>query len=767
MRSLFYRALVCLLVCAPAPFDALGQQQTSATITGVVTDPNGAVLAGARVSAKNVATRQTRHAVADEQGRYTLFNLAPGQYELKATGDNFLAVSREVSLGAAENLNVDFPLPLRPVSESVQVEAETELAAVPGGTALVPLKEIEQSRASNLKDVLSFTPGVLAQSRFGADESQLSIRGSGLRSNFHSRGVNLLINGLPYQDADGFGDYESLDLLATERVEVWKGANALRFGANSMGGAINFMTYTGETAPRLQINLVGGAYGFFKGQISTGYAKGSFDYYLSVSDTEMSGFREHSDQGRQRFYGNLGWKLDENTDLRAEVIYANVAEKLPGALTRQEYSADPRQADPNNVMNDWGRFYDFVRVGARATRRIGNQHQIVVSLYGQYRNMDHPIFQVIDEDARSFGGEVRYSFNGSIRDRRNRLVVGFAPQFGNVGTRWYANTGGGRGAETNRFSTRARNYGLYFENQLDITNRLTLVAGGRADWATRSYTDLFTTDGDRSDRRAYKAFSPKVGFVWRVFEQAQIFGNVSRSYEAPLLLELTSFAGFGSSGFLDLKAQDTWQYELGTRGQINSRVDWDVAFFDAEIENEIINTNVRPFVAAPFTIPSYRNAPQTRHLGLEVGANALLKQNLFDEDDRLSWRTAYTWSRFRFVDDPTFGDNYIPGAPRHLLRSELRYEHPRGFWVAPNVDWSPSDYFADSANTLSNDSYGVLNLKAGYDWRSFGLYFEAANLTDRLYSASVVVDNELGRYLEPANKRSAFIGLRWRMGEKR
>jgi iron complex outermembrane receptor protein len=749
------------------PAYVTGHRQASATITGVVTDPSGAILAGARVSAKNPATAQTRHAVADEQGRYTLFNLAPGLYVLKATGDDFLAVSREVRVGASENLSIDFQLALRPVSETVQVEAETEMATVPGGTALVSQKEIAQSRAGNLKDVLNFTPGVLAQSRFGADESQLSIRGSGLRSNFHSRGINLLINGLPYQDADGFGDYESLDLLATERVEVWKGANALRFGANSMGGAINFVTYTGETAPRLRINLIGGAHGFFKGQISTAYAKGNFNYYLSASDTELSGFRDHSDQGRQRFYGNVGWKLDENTDLRADVIYANVAEKLPGALTRAEYFGNPRQADPINVLDDWGRFYDFVRVGAGLTRRIGSQHQIVVNLYGQYRNMDHPIFQVIDEDARSFGGEVRYIFNGSIKVKRDRLVVGFAPQFGNVGTRWYDNVGGGRGVQTNRFGTRARNYGLYFENQLDITNRLTLVAGGRADWATRRYRDLFPSDGDRSDRRTYKAFSPKLGFVWRAFEQAQIFGNVSRSYEPPLLLELTSFAGFGSSGFLDLKAQDTWQYELGTRGQINNRIDWDVAFFDAEIDNEIINANVRPSASAPFTIPSYRNAPKTRHLGLEVGASALLTQNLIDTDDRLSWRTAYTWSRFRFVDDPAFGDNFIPGAPRHLLRSELRYEHPRGFWIAPNIDWSPSTYFADSANTFSNDSYAVLNLKAGYDWRSFGLYFEAANLADRLYSASVVVDNELGRYLEPANRRSAFVGLRWRMGEKK
>ena len=59
-------------------------------------------------------------------------------------------------------------------------------------------------------------PGLFekVQPGFGADESQFSIRGSGLRSNFHERGVNLFINGTPYQDADGFSDFEAIELQA-------------------------------------------------------------------------------------------------------------------------------------------------------------------------------------------------------------------------------------------------------------------------------------------------------------------------------------------------------------------------------------------------------------------------------------------------------------------------------------------------------------------------------------------------------------------------
>ena len=134
---------------------------------------------------------------------------------------------------------------------------------MPGGTAVIGEREIGESRASNLKDVLDFTPGVMIRPRFGAaDESQLSIRGSGLRNNFHLRGVNVLIDGFVYGQADGFSDFESLELLTTKRIEVYKGANALRFGGNTLGGAINLVTKTGDDEGLLELRSEAGSFGF-------------------------------------------------------------------------------------------------------------------------------------------------------------------------------------------------------------------------------------------------------------------------------------------------------------------------------------------------------------------------------------------------------------------------------------------------------------------------------------------------------------------------
>jgi len=188
-------------------------------------------------------------------------------------------------------------------------EAREELRRVPGATEVVGQQKIEQSRAANLKDALDFVPGVFVQPRFGAaDESQISIRGSGLRSNFHLRGLNILIDGFPYGNADGFSDFESLELLTTKRIEVYKGANALRFGGYTLGGAINLVTKTGYDTPLIELRSAAGSFGYLKNYVGTGQVYGPFDLYVGLSDTEVNGFRQHGDQIRRRAYASLGYR---------------------------------------------------------------------------------------------------------------------------------------------------------------------------------------------------------------------------------------------------------------------------------------------------------------------------------------------------------------------------------------------------------------------------------------------------------------------------
>jgi iron complex outermembrane receptor protein len=242
----------------------------------------------------------------------------------------------------------------------------------------------------------------------------------------------------------------------------------------------------------------------------------------------------------------------------------------------------------------------------------------------------------------------------------------------------------------------------------------------------------------------------------------QLFANASRMYEPPLLLEVNSFS---VPGFIDLSAQHAWQFEIGTRGR-SGGFQWDVAAYDIEIDDEIININVQPFPGAPFTVPTYRNAPETRHYGLEAGLGYELPGSVFLDSglrDRLGARVAYTSGRFEYVTDPDYAGNRLPGVPEHYIQGELEYNHPSGLSLKPNLEWAPGTYFVDSANTVEKDGWTTLGVRV--DWvlqqLNASVFVEARNLTNARYSPAVVVDDGSGRFFYPADGRSLYAGFRW------
>jgi iron complex outermembrane receptor protein len=328
--------------------------------------------------------------------------------------------------------------------------------------------------------------------------------------------------------------------------------------------------------------------------------------------------------------------------------------------------------------------------------------------------------------------------------------------------RQYQNVRGEHGALTKNQKDRVAASALYFEDVLNITPRFAAVLGGRAENTTRRSKDFFLANGDQSDKRVFKPVTPRAGFTYALPSRSQLFGNVSRTYEPPLLLELNSLA---IPGFIKLEGQSAWQYELGARGR-RFGFTWDVSAFDVELKNEILNLNVQPFPNAPFTVPTYRNSPQTRHAGLETGAAYQFPAGVFlhgDIRDHIEARFAYTYSRFTFVEDSIYSGNDIPGAPRHHGSVELKYWHPSGFSIAPSFEVVPRPYFVNSSNTMRNEAWNTLSLRAEWASQTSGLtaFVAGQNLTNRRYSASVQVDNAAGNYFEPADARSFYAGFRW------
>jgi iron complex outermembrane recepter protein len=652
-------------------------------------------------------------------------------------------------------------------------EAREEIQRVPGGVDLIGRDRIEESRGANLKDVLDFTPGVLIRPRAGAaDESQLSIRGSGLRNNFHLRGVNVLLDGFPYGNADGFSDFEALELLVTKRIEVYKGPAALRFGGNTLGGAINLVTRTGYDAAPLEARAEAGSFGFSKWYLGGGGIFDPFDVYVGLTDTELDGFREHSEQVRRRAYLTLGDRLPGGTTLRLDLSYARNEENLPGALTRQELRDRPRMADPNNVVGrrmEAARDYDYTRAAFTLRTPLTESQVLEWGTQVNYQDLHHPLaFAVIDDTTYSYSTELRWIVAAPLAGHASRLTTGL--QY--FGTRQidanFANLAGVPDTQTKDQLNIASNVALYAEEQLDLVPAVTLVLGGRGQYAIREVRDRFLADRNQSDSVDFLSFTPTVGLLGRPAPDVQVYANVSRAYEPPLLLELTAPGQLGGN-LSQLEAQKAWQVEIGTRGTWGPRVGWDLAVYDIELWDEIQNVNVL-VPGAGFTIPRFRNVDRSRHTGAEAGLDVLLFKDLAPRlglgaaGDTLRARVAYTWSRFVFVDDRNFGDNRLPGAPEHFLRAELRYDHASGVWVAPNIESVPHGYAVNSENDARTSGYVLAGVRAGYDYKpwNLGVAFEARNLTDATHASSVVVDAANRRFFEPGDGRAFYGSLQWR-----
>lgn len=341
--------------------------QATGEIAGRVTSPDSkSPLADVSVSLDGgrLASR------SDADGRYRITSIAPGAHTVEFRRPGYAVATRtiEITGGIPASLDITLDPVATPISSVTVIGTRTDLEEtrkrmdqIPGAVSIIEPAEIRATRQANLKDVLKYTPGVFVQPRFGAaDESQISVRGSGLRNNFHARGMNLLVNGMPYRNADGFTDFESLELLTTEAIEVYKGGNALAYGGSTLGGAINLTTKTGYTASPVSLFAEGGSFGFYKAQLESGHEVGPFDYYASYARTSLDGYRDWSDQQRDRVNLHGGYRLSDRTDMRVFYFFAHVEEHLPGALDAASFASAPGSADPSTKRAAGGAITTFI-----------------------------------------------------------------------------------------------------------------------------------------------------------------------------------------------------------------------------------------------------------------------------------------------------------------------------------------------------------------------------------------------------------------------
>ena len=643
-------------------------------------------------------------------------------------------------------------------------EAAEEARRNPGNVTIVPASDFrDRAGATTIRDMLLYTPGVFAEPKWGED-SRLSIRGSGVARNFHLRGVRLFQDGLSINQADGSGDFQELDPLTFQRVEVFRGANAFALGANTLGGALNFITPTGRTAPGTILRGEGGSYGFARGQVAHGWAEGAHDAWASFSGMTQEGYRDHSAGRAYRLNGNTGWQWADNAETRIFIAYNNIWQQIPGAVTRSQALNNPRAANSANLAANAMRNLESTRLGTITA--IRPEEGILVEAGAGFvsRELDHPVafapgfYQYIDQrtsDVSAFG---RSTFDRQIFGHENRTIIGVNAAKGRNRSLRFFNNDGRPTVMTANSIDRATNLDAYLENSLEVLPGFAFIAGASAGRAWRESDDGFLSNGDDSGKGDWGWVNPRFGVLWQAAEGAQVFGNLSWTTEPPTLSDLIPQAQ-DVQGFSKLDAQRSATLEIGTRGR-RGDITWEVAAYHSRLRDEIQCQTVG------FSQCVALNLDRSIHQGIEAGADWVFLRDIGTKGDGLSFRPAYTFSDFRFDDDATFKNNELPGVPRHLFRAEMRYRHPSGAWFGPTTDWVPQAYYVDNANTQKTDSYVLFGLRAGWDFENgLSAFLEARNLGDTRYisSASVAaVANANSALYEPGTGRSVFAGLQYR-----
>lgn len=637
-----------------------------------------------------------------------------------------------------------------PEDPPVVASARRRLSETPGAVSVISQESYAGRAALALDDMLRDAPGVYAQRKWGGDV-RISIRGSGIGAANHNRGLLLAQDGVPLNEADGYGDSQIADPLNTRYAEVYRGGNALRFGGALLGGAINMVTPTGTDAGLdNQVRIDGGAFGLIREHLAVARQAGDWDMFAAGTNQRGQGYRPQSQQNIQFGALNIGRRFGDDREVRLIVNGSNIAQEIPGALTWAQFQADPRQPAPGNYANDQGRNQRGLRGSLRATWRLDENAVFEGAVYAVWKDLDHPIFQVIDQQSRNYGAFGRLDWTGEIAGLRTDTYAGAWLRQGDLDSNFFLNLKGARGARQSQSYQNAKATDLFGEARLFVTERLALIAGATWGTASRDYRS-YVVPGVKGTfnlaaSRDYDWVAPRIGVLWEAPDGAQVFANLTKSVEPPSFGALSPT----NAGFAPVQAQEAWTGEIGTRGH-RGPLTWDVTYYRARLDRELLQFAVDADHPA-----STFNADRTVHQGLEAALDWRLAP---------AWRLrqTWTWSDFRFDGDKQFGDNRLPIVPEQFYRAELRYDDPRGWFVAPSVEWSAADIWVDYSNTTKAPAYAILNLNLGWTLNDkVALFLDARNLTDEAYvsnvQASVVAASATAAYW-PGDGRAVFGGL--------
>ncbi|HEY6339022.1 MAG TPA: TonB-dependent receptor [Candidatus Sulfotelmatobacter sp.] len=743
------RVLVLVLVAAASAAD----------LKVKVVDPQGAAVAGARVSLSVTGTGSsfTKVATTSPEGIVAFggLSLSSDQVQVQVVAPGF-APYKEIDPGRAREL-ITVRLQLAIASETVVVSAtRTPVAGEAAGADVDTLSGAQLTTMQPIAadDVMRFLPGAVvntAGQRGGL--SSLFVRGG--ESNYNK----VIVDGVTINEPGGTFDFGTLSLAQGDRMEFVRGAQSTLYGSDAMTSLIQVWTRTGSTpVPEVRFGADAGNLGTESGHASLAGARGRYDYNVFGDQFNSNGAGVNDAYSDSLQGANVGAALNDKVSLRARFRHSNSHTGVPGEwdfngfvpLVPVNGLTEPLEPLAPNP-NAWSQLNDVLgSVELAIAAPHGWQHRVTGFDY---------VYRYNELDLNGDAARVNYSgdaidFASHTVDHINRAGVEYQGDYSERA--WAHTTLGYRVENENGFvgdlDYGAQNHGqrlnndVYVQQQLTL-RRLSVIAGGRL-----VHDSAFGTTG-----------VPRIALTLQAIRGNEVFSGTrlrfsySTGFKEPRLEE--TFNGLpGPDPFNipnpGLKPERVRAFEAGfQQGLFHDKYEVSGTYFNNLFHDQInyVSMNLPPNFPG-----SYVNVNQAFAQGAELVLRAKLRS-------RLLLNTAYTYTSSEYLDNPTpFDAVYNPGQPllrrpKHSATTSLSYLGTR--WGA-NLGGSLVGRRSDS----DFDGFGI-DHAAGYVRADLGGWYAV----NRRITAYTSVQNALDRrYNEvvgyPALPVNFRVGVRFRVG---
>jgi Fe(3+) dicitrate transport protein len=790
MKS-FFTLIALLLVCQ------LAQGQRHINISGQVVAEGGIVIENAHVS----LTGTNYGATSDVDGKFILKGLTPGTHEIIVTHQSYETAKIRLNADSVYNLSIVLKDNLHLLSQVYVVSSRDRLFnTIPGSVSYLDKSELVLLKPISGNEVFRRVSGLNV-----VDEE-----GAGLRANIgirgldpdRSRNVLMLEDGIPVA-LSPYGEPEMYYTPAMDRmsgVEVLKGSGQILYGPQTVGGVINYITADPPEEQEIGIRLQGGSGGYFSGLASYGNTFNNTGFQATYLR------KQATDLGTTNFTINdfslkMKTALSERSTLGIKLAaYDEVSNSTYVGITQRMYDMggnDYTVMMPNDEL-DVKRYMMSFYHQVHLTKDINLQSTLFgYSTVRNWRRQDYVYNSYKDgilnpppadwtgvvwgdesvaEGAiyprnrtgnrdRQFevaGWEQKLNYAFTTGNIQNTLTAGYRLMFERAyEQRINGSTADAKsGAMVSDEIRTGKALALYFIDKIQVLPKLEITPGLRAEFYNyeREILREANVDTFRIAENSISELIPGVGMNYRPNTRVNIFTGIHRGYAPPRVKDAINFSA--ENPVLDLKAESSWNFELGLRSQIYRGIYAELAYFYMNFENQIIPSS-QSIGGVGFGVT---NAGKTLHSGLEA-AIYMNSSELLDTDWRMMFDLNATYIRATYNSDRivtssgndiNVNGNRLPYAPEWTMSSAFTVEAPFGTGIRLTNTYVGSQ-FTDELNTETPSNNGRIGLMPQYYVLDASLFHELPKLNTRFNVSVKNLTNE--RYISTRRPEGVRVGL--------